>query len=180
MKLAVASGVSLLIAAASVACEGAGEPPITLTASDSADQVLFEFRTTITIDGVRRVHLEADTAYFYQRVQQAELIGVHVEFFSVTGEHTSTITSIDGTYDWRTQNMEARGDVVATTPDNRRLTTDTLRYDHQRNEIYGPTAFVFDAPDRHLEGDAFTSDPDFERVETVRPRRGRIGEVGNR
>ena len=180
MRLVVASGVSLVIAAASAACDGAGEPPITVTASDSANQVLFGFRTTITIDGIRRVHLEADTAYFYQRVQHAELIGVHVEFFSLTGAHTSTITSIDGTYDWRTQNMEARGDVVATTPDGRRLTTDTLSYDHQKNEIYGPTAFVFDSPDRHLEGDAFTSDPEFTRVETIRPRRGRIGEVGNR
>ena len=165
---------------AAAACDGPGDPPVALIAADSADQVLYNLVHYITIDGVRRVKLEADTAFFYQRAQSAEMFGVTVEFYSPDGEHTSTITSIEGTYDWRTQNMEARGDVVAVTPDDRRLTTDTLQYDRQQNEISGPSPFVFDAQDRHLEGDSFVSDPEFKRVQAVRPRRGRLGEVERR
>lgn len=164
--------------AASGGCSNADAPPTTtIMASDSADQVGFNVVHYITIDGVRRVILEADTAYFYQRGQSAELKVVRVLFFSPEGVHTSTITSLEGTYNWRDQSMEARGNVVAVTPDDRQLTTDTLRYDRDRNEISGPSSFQFCAPDRQLEGDAFTSDPNFRRVETTRPRRGQIGDV---
>ena len=156
------------------ACSDAGEPPTTLVAADSADQVGFGVVHYITIDGVRRIKLEADTAYFYQQAQVAELIGVHIEFYSPEGVHHSTITAIEGTYDWRVQGMEARGNVVAVTPDGRKLTTEILRYNRDEDEIRGPESFIFDAPDQHLEGDAFTANTDFTRVETTRPRRGRI------
>lgn len=76
--------------------------------------------------------------------------------------------------------MEARSNVIATTPDNRRLTTEILRYDRTNEQISGPSTFVFDSPDRHLEGDGFTADPDFRQVEAVRPREGRITERGER
>ena len=163
-----------------MACSNAEAPPITTVAADSADQVHFHLVHHLTIDGVRRVILEADTAFFYMRAQTAEMIGVKVRFYSPEGIHTSTVTSLEGTYNWKSQSMEARRNVVAVTPDDRRLTTDTLRYDRSKNEISGPSAFLFCAPDRQLEGDAFVSDPEFRRVETTRPRRGQIGDVACR
>ena len=163
-----------------MACTDSEKPPTTAVAADSADQVLFNMVHYITIDGLRRVVLEADTAFFYQRAQTAEMIGLKVDFFTPEGVHSSTITSKEGTYNWRDQSMEARVDVVAVTPDDRRLTTDTLRYHRDRNEISGPSAFLFCGPDRQLEGDAFTSDPEFRRVETTRPRRGQMGDVACR
>jgi hypothetical protein len=39
---------------------------------------------------------------------------------------------------------------------------------------------VFDAPDRHLEGESFTSDPEFKNVVTTRPRRGVVREAAPR
>jgi hypothetical protein len=72
--------------------------------------------------------------------------------------------------------MEARGSVVAVTPDKRRLTTSVLRYNRATDQISGPNEFVFDAPDRHLEGESFTSDPEFKNVVTQRPRRGVVRE----
>jgi LPS export ABC transporter protein LptC len=163
-----------------VACSDSGPPPTVAAAPDSADQVLFGVVHNITLDGVLRIRLEADTAYFYSRTQTADLVGVVVQFHSPEGRPTSTVTSERGMYDWRTGNMEARGNVVAETPDRRRLTTETLRYDRATDRISGPQAFVFDSPDQHLEGDGFTSDPDFRQVETVHPRRGRIEGQGVR
>lgn len=157
-----------------VACSGEGQPPVTEVVPDSADQVLFGVTHHITIDGIRRVRLFADTAYFYQGTQTADLHGVRVEFYSPEGRLSSTVTSREGTYEWRTQAMEARGDVVGTSPDGRRLETSILRYDRQSERISGPNSFVFDGPDQHLEGDGFTANPDLTQIEAVGPRRGRI------
>lgn len=158
------------------ACGGVDNPPTMAGVSDSADQVLYGLRHNLTLEGVLRAHLEADTAYFYQSAQRADLAGVTVLFYSPEGRPTSRLTSETGTYEWRTGNMEARGNVVATTPDNRRLTTSVLRYDRRTDQISGPNDFVFDAPDRHLEGESFTADPEFKNVVTTRPRRGVVRE----
>jgi LPS export ABC transporter protein LptC len=158
------------------ACGGVDTPPTVAGVSDSADQVLYQLRHNLTLEGLLRAHLEADTAYFHQSAQRADLVGVTVVFYSPEGRQTSRLTSQTGTYDWRSGNMEARGDVVAVTPDNRRLTTSVLRYDRLTDQISGPNDFVFDSPERHLEGESFTSDPEFKNVVTTRPRRGVVRE----
>lgn len=160
----------------SVACGGVDTPPTMAGVSDSVDQVLYQLRHNLTLEGVLRAHLEADTAYFYQVPQRADLVGVTVVFYSPEGRQTSRLTSRSGTYDWRSGNMEARGDVVAVTPDRRRLTTSRLRYDRPTDQISGPSDFVFDSPERHLEGESFTADPEFKNVVTTRPRRGVVRE----
>jgi LPS export ABC transporter protein LptC len=156
------------------ACGGMDTPPTMMAVTDSADQVLYGLKHNLTVDGVLRAHLEADTAYFYQASQRADLLGVKVIFYSPQGVQTSTLTSDSGTYDWRTGNMEARGNVVAVTPDHRRLTTSVLRYDRRSDQISGPNAFVFNAPDRQLEGESFTSDPEFKNVLATKPRHGLV------
>jgi LPS export ABC transporter protein LptC len=154
------------------------EPPVTQGApADSADQVLFGMVHNVTVDGLLRARVYADTAHFYQGAQVAELVGVKVDFFNAEGVLKSTVTSLEGTYEWRTGTMEARGDVLAVTPDDRQLTTSTLRYDRETEQISGPDEFVFDGPDQHLEGDGFTADPDFTNVVTENPRRGRVRET---
>lgn len=173
---ASAVGTALLVGAAS-ACGGTGEPPTTSAVPDSADQVLFGMSLTLTVEGALRVKVEADTAFLYQGPQTAELRHVRVQFYSPEGAISSTVTAREGTYEWRREEMEARGDVVAFTPDDRRLTTSILRYSRRMNLLSGPDSFVFDAPDSHLEGDGFTADPDFKNVTTERPRRGTVGEV---
>ena len=66
---------------------------------------------------------------------------------------------------------------MAVTPDHRRLTTSILRFRRKDQSIVGPEAFVFDSPERHSEGEGFTSDPDFKNVVTQRPKRGTVGTV---
>jgi LPS export ABC transporter protein LptC len=156
-----------------LACGNPGTPPTTVT-SDSADQIFYGLRHNLTIEGVLRAHLEADTAYFYEASQRADLKRVHVTFFSPEGRETSRLTSDSGSYDWRSGDMQARGNVLAVTPDGRRLRTSVLAYHRLTDRLSGPAAFVFDAPDRHLEGESFESDPDFRNVVATRPRRGRV------
>lgn len=66
--------------------------------------------------------------------------------------------------------MEANGNVVVVSPDGRRLTTETLRYDNATNTIMTDKPFSFDRGAEHLEGTSFRSDPDFRNVVTDRPR----------
>ena len=167
----------MLIATALSACADAGKPPIGETPGDTADQVIFGLNHQLTIDGPVRTRLLADTAYLFQLSQTSQLKNIKVTFYTAEGRESSTLTARRGKYDWRTGDMEANDHVVAVTPEGRRLTTTVLKYRRSDQSIEGPESFVFDAPDRHLEGDGFTSDPDFKNVVTKRPRKGTLGKV---
>lgn len=172
---AAAAGLAIVLGAAT-ACTGMETPPTTLTAADSADQVGYGVTHILTADGVRRMRLVADSAYAYLGPQRHELFGITVTFYSPDGVETSTLTAREGTYDWRTGNMEARGDVVTVTPEGNRLETSVLRYERDANLIVGPAAFRWRTPEQDVEGEAFTSDPELRNVQTTRAR-GALGRV---
>jgi LPS export ABC transporter protein LptC len=163
--------MTLVIACVFSGCEATGARPTTTVQSpDSADQVLEGFSHFVTNQGVRRSRVEADTAYFYEGTQITELRKVKVTFYDVKGEEGSTLTARSGTYRWQDGAMEANGNVVVVSPDGRRLTTETLRYDNATNTISTDKPFTFDAPNQHVNGNSFRSDPDFKNVVTDRPR----------
>lgn len=167
-------------AAIVLACDGTERPLTVLPDGDSADQILYGMEHLATTDGVLRVRLRADSGYYYESTQTWELFVLDVLFYSSMGEHTSTVTSEEGTYELRTKNMQARGNVVGVTPEGRRLTTSVLNYEATLDELNGPEPFVFDAPGQHLEGASFRADPDFSRVRAT-DLRGTPGSVeGNR
>ena len=73
--------------------------------------------------------------------------------------------------------MIARGDVVVTTEEGRRLTTPELRYDQASNEISSDSSFVLTEPGRRLEGIGFRSDPNMQNVQILKTRSGSTGVV---
>jgi lipopolysaccharide export system protein LptC len=147
-------------------------PSVTLEAADTADQVLYGMQHYVTDQGLRRSLVEADTAYVYQNTQMVEMRGVKVTFYSPSGEITSTVTGDSGTYLTRDGSMSARGNVIAVTPDGRTLRSQELKYDSRSQKISSDKPFVYDRADQHLEGNGFTSDPDFRNVVTKQPRGG--------
>jgi LPS export ABC transporter protein LptC len=170
------SGLPLLpLLIVALACSEEPAPPVTV-AADTADMIYYGVVHHLTMDGIRRATVEADSAYFYEGPQRIEMMHMRVTFFSPEGVETSRLTSDEGTYRWRTGDMEARGNVVAVTPDQRRLETSILEYFRNANEIRGPESFVFTTADQRLEGRAFRSDPDFRNVVTTQPR-GDLGRV---
>jgi LPS export ABC transporter protein LptC len=158
------------------ACSSLDQPPTTASAADSADQIGYGVFHYMTSDGVRRLRLEADSAYMYESSQRHRLFGIRVTFYGPEGRETSTLTAVAGNYDWRTGDMEARGDVVVVSPDQRRLETTVLKYERSADRIVGPEPFVWITPEQRVEGDAFTSDPEIRNVETTRAR-GSLGRV---
>ena len=171
-RSAVTSGVLLAVAVATLAgCEESGaKPTTTVTASDSADQVLEGFSHYVTRDGIRRSRVEADTAFFYEGTQITQLKNIKVVFFDIKGEEGSTLTAKRGTYRWQDGSMEANDKVLVVSPDGRKLRTEALKYDNGANTISTNVHFAFDRGGEHLEGNSFRSDPDFKNVVTDKPR----------
>lgn len=151
------------------ACKSGTPVTATQAALDSADQVLIGMSHYVTDAGVRRARVRADTAFFFSGTQRAELRTVHVTFYDVAGQPTSTLTSREGTHHWRTGDMEARGNVVVVrNRDGGTMRTEVMDYNQGRNEVSSDRAFTFDAPDQHLKGVGFTSDPEFKKVAAKR------------
>jgi lipopolysaccharide assembly outer membrane protein LptD (OstA) len=85
-------------------------------------------------------------------------------------DETARVTSDFGTYYRDSERWEARGNVVATAPDGRRLTTEHLIYDKQANQITIDTAFIADGPTGRLTGNHAVSDIGFNNVIVQQPR----------
>lgn len=162
--------LSTFFVVTSFACSNGAKPTATITAADTADQVLIDMTHFVTNDGVVRARVRADTAYFYQNTQSAEMRNVHITFYDTDGHETSTMTAKEGTYHWATGDMEGRGNVVVVgAGDGRTLKSEVMRYKQATNQVSSDQPFVFDGPDRHIKGDGFTSDPDFRNVTALRP-----------
>ena len=162
--------VPTAFALVAAACDTGIKPTATIAAPDSADQVLYGMSQYVTNAGIQRANVRADTAYLYSPAQTAELRNVHITFYDPRGAETSTLTSREGTYHWRGGDMEARGNVVVVRTDGATLRTEVLRYNQPRNQVSSDKPFTFDEPTRHIEGEGFTSDPDFKVVTAIRPK----------
>lgn len=166
--------IGILAAASAGACTTKTQPPVAAKSAfaDSADQVIFNLRTTLTNQGVSRAQLQADTAYAFDENTRYELDNVHTTFYTTTGAKDGVLTSQHGTYNSRTSQMVARQDVVVVSEDGRRLTTPELIYNQQRNEISSDSAFVMTEPNRRLEGIGFRSDPDMKNIQILKSASG--------
>lgn len=153
------------------ACSNGAKPTATITAADTADQVLIDMTHYVTNDGVVRARVKADTAYFYQNTQSVEMHNVHITFYDTNGSETSTMSANDGTYHWATGDMEGRGNcVVVGAGDGRTLRSEVMRYKQAINQVSSDQPFIFDGPGRHVVGQGFTSDPEFRNVTALRPK----------
>lgn len=166
--------IGILAAVSAGGCETKTQPPVAATSAfaDSADQVIFGLRTTLTKQGVSRAQLQADTAYAFDENTRYELDNVRTTFYTTTGAKDGVLTSQRGTYNSRTSQMVARQDVVVVSEDGRRLTTPELIYNEQTNEISSDSAFVMTEPNRRLEGIGFRSDPDMRNIQILKSASG--------
>ncbi len=158
-------------AAALGACEPGGvQPTATMQAADSADQVIEGFAHHVTIEGVRRSRIEADTAWFYEATQSATLHNVRITFFDSKGAERSKLTAQRAHYRWQDGSLDAEGNVVLTAPDGGRLQSEVLKLDNKANRISTDRAFRFARGAERIEGTSLESDPEFTNVVTNRPR----------
>jgi LPS export ABC transporter protein LptC len=179
MAASIAAGVAAL-GLTIAGCTTGKTPPVAARdpLADSADQVFYHAKSRLTDHGVMKSELHADTGYFFDDNTRIEMRIDTTYFFTVTGAPNAVLTSREGTYNTRTGNMEARGDVIVTGVDGRRLTTPQLRYAQAQNQISSDSPFVLtDTSHRQTTGVGFTSDPDMNNVRCLRQCAGTAGVV---
>jgi len=59
--------------------------------------------------------------------------------------------------------------IVVRDKDGATMRTEVMFYNQVRNEVSSDKSFVWDEPGRHVEGDGFTSDPEFRKITATRP-----------
>ena len=173
--------ILLLATALLCACTDDKGPPIaanTMTTADSADQVLYGQRMLITDRGLNRAEIHSDTAYFFDENTRTDMRIVHADFFDSQGVRNAIMTSRTGIYNQRLNSLEARGNVVITAVDGRRLETPFVRYDNRLNVVSSDTVFTMTDPDgRVVHGIGFTSDPDLNSVHIAKVINAKAGAV---
>jgi LPS export ABC transporter protein LptC len=178
-KFLASLALTVLAGAGVSACNSPKAPPVVERSAlaDSADQVMFGARFNLTDRGLARAELLSDTAYFFEENTRVELRKVEVTFYTASGARDAYLTAKRGTYNSRLSMMIARGDVVVTTEEGRRLTTPYLKYSEPDNEISSDSAFVLTEPGRRLEGRGFRSDPNMQNVQILKTKSGTTGAV---
>ncbi len=168
MRVVVIMGV--LAVTASTACTSKKQPPVATHSplADSADQVMYGARFKLTDQGLARAEMQSDTLYFFDDNTRIESENPHITFFTAEGAKDAVLTARHGTSNTRTNNMVARKNVVVVSEDGRRLTTEELIYNQQRNEISSDSAFVLTEPNRRLEGIGFRSDPNMKNIRILK------------
>jgi LPS export ABC transporter protein LptC len=163
------------------ACTQVKGPPVAATRqtlADSADQVAFGERYLITDQGLNRAEIHADTAYIFDDNTRTDMRIVNGIFFDSQGARDAVLSSRTGIFNERTNALEARGDVVITSIDGRRLESPFVRYDRRVNIISSDTVFTMTAPDgRIIHGIGFTTDPDLNNIHVMHVISGKAGAV---
>jgi LPS export ABC transporter protein LptC len=160
-----------VVASLFAACSPAGVRPATESVvADSADQVMYRMSTKITNEGVLRSHVEADTAFMYQRSQTMDLRHFTAQLLDEKGNLKSTLTADRGLYITYSNKLDARGHVVVTTVDGQKIQSEHLIYDKQANQVTIDTAFVYDSKKGQLTGNCMKSDIDFTNVDVCQPK----------
>ncbi len=157
---------------------GCDKPSTEVVASPAAqamraDQVMFGVQQFITQDGIRRGVMNADTAYVFEDSGKIEVRKVKLNLFSETGKSSADLTSKAGTLDTRTQAMIARGNVVLTTADGRKINTEELHYDPNAHRVWSNVTTSMAQNGGPLTGDGFTADDQMRNIQITRPR-GRV------
>jgi LPS export ABC transporter protein LptC len=168
-------GALMLSAAACPKAKGKTQVKAKATKSaipDSADQIIFGFRTFLTDQGISKGVLLADTALSYDDATRMELRRVNVTFYTSVGIRDGVLTAKAGTYNMRLSRLDARGDVVVVRDDGKRLTSQQLVYDQVRNQIFTDSTFILNEPSRTFTGLGFESDPQLTKFRCIRNCKG--------
>lgn len=177
MKTRLSALLATLVLA-TAACQQKSTTPTATTAAGemAADQIIYGLQHTMTTNGVRTAVLHGDTALVQQDGRRFDLTGVRLEFFDSLGHVSGNLTSESGEYRVDTGDFTARGSVVLVTKGadgQRRLTTEELRFEPNRDQVWSPVPFVLTQNGQTTRGKSFRSDTRFRNL-TVEKAQGAV------
>jgi LPS export ABC transporter protein LptC len=130
----------LLIGLMILGLSGCGEQPdnnkpVVKRAVGEPDQVMTNSEIYLTNNGWRAAIVKSNLLKAYTRIDTTLIYGVEVRFFDSAGVQTSTLTADSGRVSQQTNIMSVAGHVKANTKDNRRLVSDSLRWDARNDKV---------------------------------------------
>lgn len=130
----------LLISLGLLGLSGCGErpesdKPVVKSGISEPDHVMTNSEIFLTNNGWRAATIKSSLLKAYTRIDTTLLYDVEVQFFDSAGVETSTLTADSGKVSQRTNIMSVTGHVVANTKDNRRLVSDSLRWDAKNDKV---------------------------------------------
>jgi hypothetical protein len=138
---------------------------------DSAPQLAFGARLTLTDSGIARAMLVADSAFVFEEGLRFDLRRVRLVFVDTLGDSTGSMNAARASYDVRTSRLDASGEVSVSGPNGRVLQTGQVSYDPLENLLRSDSSYTFTqaTPARQSSGQGFESDPSLVQVGRPKP-----------
>jgi LPS export ABC transporter protein LptC len=154
---------AFLAAAPFVGCERevAGEPEESTLLPDSE---IDGFKLTQTREGEKLWVLSASRALVFEEADRVELTQLRVDYFDDKGGVRSTLTATEGLLRRRTNDMEARGNVVVVAHDGTRLVTERLTWNERTGKIESDRFVRVTQGDDVFTGVGLEADPDLKNI----------------
>lgn len=158
MRRAAPLVVAAFVGAA--ACTGeTTEPESTGAVVDVDYQITVGYEFTQTHDGVRSAKVRADSVWQWQDSTNALLFGMEMEIFDSIGAPRARVTAQNGTLEFETQELIARGNAVLVIPaDETSIQSPVLTYSPQQDRIVSDTVTRAVIDGRETTGTCFESD----------------------
>ena len=157
-----------VVLGAAAACGGGQEDPVSGNGFPDlpADHVVLDLDTDIKDMGALRARLHADTAHIWEDSAKTLMFPVDLKLYDRNGAQTAHLTADEGELHSKTNRMVARGNVVLVTVDgDRRILTEELHYDPQRERIWSDVHTVMFEGETQLEGAGFRANSEMTDVE---------------
>jgi LPS export ABC transporter protein LptC len=140
-------------------------------------QVVQGMRLRQSEGGRVRWELTADSAMSYGENERTHLYVVRIEFHDAETESLrSTLTAREGEIEPRTEELMARGNVVVTSREGRRLETEELRWDPKRSKVLSDLPVRMTKGKSVITGTGIEADPDLGQYEIRSPVEGELRE----
>jgi LPS export ABC transporter protein LptC len=138
------------------------------------DQEARDFTLTESSEGRKNWTLWASYAAMYNDQSLVDAKTVRIEFFDKEGNRFSTLVAKTGRVHQRTNDLEARGDVVVTTESGIRMETDSLRWQNTAGKIVSDGFVKVTRQHDVVTGYGFESDPSLDHFHLRREVRAEV------
>ena len=128
---------------------------------EGAQQKLLTFSLSGTEEGKKKWDLEGESA----DILSSELIELsNIKGKTYNKDNVITLTADSGTFDRNSNDVKLKSNVVAVTDDGARLTTDTLNWNAQKEEVWTEDIVNVDRDNVKVKGTGITGHPSLEQV----------------
>jgi LPS export ABC transporter protein LptC len=127
-------GTCILVLLAGFGCSK-DESNAPALARDVPDQIIENSTIVFSEEGVKSATIFAQYVAVYEKLDLKKARDLHVDFYDRDGTQTSVLVADSGLIREGKQRVEALGNVVVTTQQGVKLTTESLRWDPQSAKI---------------------------------------------